>query len=255
MRVVIITQDEPFYLGRSLDYLLGALPAHSSVVGCVVNDVSPFGKRETFAQKSWKTLRIFGPGFFAHYSAKFVAAKLRARDRVDAVLARHSVPRIALEEPLNAPGSVERIRALGPDVLVSILGNEIFRRPIIDLAPRGCLNLHSALLPKYRGLMPAFWVMRFDEPETGVSVFFVDEGIDSGPILVQKRVAIEPGETHASLVRRTKRLGMDAVLEAIDRLEAGDDATLPNEDAEASYHSFPDAADVAAFRRAGKRFF
>ena len=255
MRVVIITQDEPFYLGKSLDHLLGAFPAHSEVVGCVVNDVSPFGKRENFAHKSLKTLRIFGPAFFAYYSTKFVAAKLAARDKVDAVLARHGVERIELDEPLNSPGSVARIRAREPDLLVSILGNVIFRRPIIELAPQGCLNLHSALLPKYRGLMPAFWVMKHDEPETGISVFFVDEGIDSGPILVQKRVPIEPGETHAELVRRTKLVGMDAILEAVERLHAGDRETLPNDDAESTYFSFPDAADVREFRRAGKRFF
>jgi len=55
------------------------------------------------------------------------------------------------------------------------------------LAPKGCLNLHSALLPKYRGLMPSFWVLKNNENKTGVSVFFVDKGIDSGPIFSAKK--------------------------------------------------------------------
>ena len=76
-------------------------------------------------------------------------------------------------------------------MLVSILGNQIFKRKLIDLAPKGCINLHTALLPKYRGLMPTFWALKNNEKNTGVSVFFVDEGIDSGPIIIQKKVVIE----------------------------------------------------------------
>ena len=83
---------------------------------------------------------------------------------------------------------MDTIKYYEPDLLVSILGNQIYREPIINLASNGCINLHTALLPKYRGLMPSFWVLRNGEYYTGVSVFFVDEGIDSGPIIVQKKV-------------------------------------------------------------------
>ena len=67
------------------------------------------------------------------------------------------------------------------------MGNQIFKKQIIELAPKGCINLHTALLPKYRGLMPTFWVLKNNEKYTGVSVFFVDKGIDSGPIIVQRK--------------------------------------------------------------------
>ena len=59
MRIVIITQNEPFYLTESLRYLLKILPNHSKIVGCVVNEVSPFGKKESFIKKALKTLKIF----------------------------------------------------------------------------------------------------------------------------------------------------------------------------------------------------
>jgi len=71
MRIIIITQDEPFYLADNLRYLLKILPKHSTVVGCVLNDVSPFGKKETFLQKIKKTYNVFGLQFFIHYSLKF----------------------------------------------------------------------------------------------------------------------------------------------------------------------------------------
>ena len=70
MRIVVITQDEPFYLAENLRYLLKILPKHSIVVGCVVNDVSPFGKKETFFEKIKKTYYVFGLHFFIHYALK-----------------------------------------------------------------------------------------------------------------------------------------------------------------------------------------
>ena len=72
MKIVIITQNEPFYLADNLSYLMEIMPKHSKIVGCVVNDVSPFGKREGFVQKAKKTYDIFGLKFFMHYSLKFI---------------------------------------------------------------------------------------------------------------------------------------------------------------------------------------
>jgi methionyl-tRNA formyltransferase len=139
-------------------------------------------------------------------------------------------------------------------LLISIGGNQIFRQPLIELARYGTLNLHTALLPKYRGLMPSFWVLKNGEAETGVSVFFVDKGIDTGPILVQKSLRI--GDmTQQDLIRVTKELGMEAIVEAVEKIHRGDMSTLPNDDAQSSYFSFPTRQDVVEFRRAGKKLY
>ena len=254
MRIVIITQDDPFYLAENLDYLLGILPAHSSVVGCVVNDASPFGRKETFLEKALKTYRIFGPRFFLHYAVNFVISKIDRKKQVDAVLNRYGIPKITLDGSINEPESVRRIKLYQPDLLVSILGNQIFRNPVIGLASKGCLNLHTALLPKYRGLLPTFWVLRFNEVYTGVSVFFVDEGIDSGPIVVQKKIAIG-NLTQQALIKATKKLGMDAIAEAVDLIEHGLVVLIDNDPAQQTYYSFPTRKDVKAFLAAGKKFF
>lgn len=254
MRVLIITQDEPFYLAENIDYLICNLPTHSKVVGCCVFDVSPFGKRESFADKAIKTLKIFGLGFFLHYSWKFLVNRLSPEKKVKRVLDKHSIPIIELAQPINHPESVAVLKSFSPDLLVSIAGNQIFKKPIIELAPHGCLNLHTALLPKYRGLMPTFWVMKNDEKETGVSVFFVDEGIDSGPIIVQERVVI--GDyTQEELIRHTKKIGMDAIIKAINLIEDGDYALIQNDASQKSYYSFPTREDVRAFKKNGKRFY
>ncbi|MBD0274957.1 MAG: formyl transferase, partial [Acetobacteraceae bacterium] len=146
------------------------------------------------------------------------------------------------------------LRRRRPDLLVSVGANQIFCRALIDLAPRGCLNLHSALLPRHRGLMPSFWALKHGDTETGVSVFFVDEGIDTGPILVQRRFPIRE-RTLDALLRDAKRAGAEAVIEALAKVRRGDFELRPNDAAQGNYNRFPTRDDVREFLRAGNRFF
>lgn len=254
MRIVIITQDDPFYLAENLDYLFSNLPAGTNVIGCVVTKVSPFGKKESFFSKAKRTLGIFGLHFFIRYAMAYARSKLPTQPTIRKVLFKHAIPEIHISGSLNSEASLLTIGEFSPDLLISIAGNEIFKRPFIDLAPLGCLNLHTALLPKYRGLMPSFWVLKNREKETGVSVFYVDEGIDSGPILVQKTIAIE-NMNQRDLIKATKFLGMQAVTQAIEKIRDQDTATQPNDDSAATYFHFPTRSDVKDFLRAGGKFF
>ena len=102
--------------------------------------------------------------------------------------------------------------------------------------------------------MPSFWVLRYNEKYTGVSVFFVDEGIDSGDIIVQKKVEIG-NRSQAELINYTKVMGMDAILESIEKINVGNVDTIPNPNEEMTYFTFPTKEDVAAFLKAGKRFY
>jgi methionyl-tRNA formyltransferase len=141
-----------------------------------------------------------------------------------------------------------------PDLLVSIQGNEIFKKSIIKLAKKGCINLHTALLPKYRGLMPTFWALKNNEKYTGVSVFFVDEGIDSGPIIFQKRIEIK-NQTQEELIIQTKKIGMEAIVEAIKLINEDNITLIENDDSKKTYFSFPNKSDVNDFKKIGKSFF
>ena len=254
MKIIIITQNEPFYLADNLRYLIKTLPKHSKIIGCVVNSVSPFGKKETFFQKAKKTYDIFGMNFFLHYAIKFLKNKFNVQKNVRKLLKNNSIKEIILEKHINHEESVNKIKKFQPDLLLSILGNQIFREPIINLAPKGCLNLHTALLPKYRGLMPSFWVLKNNEKYTGVSVFLVDRGIDSGPIIVQKKVEIKD-RTQEELIIYTKRIGMEAISEAIDLIENDKVKIIENDESKMSYFSFPTKEDVNVFIKNGKKFF
>lgn len=255
LRAGIITQADPFYLADAIDYLLQSLPEDQiEIVVAVVFPGSPFGKRLGLREKAVNTLRTFGPRFFLHYGARFAYCRAHPGKSVTRVLSRRRIPTITDIRNVNAEESVRRIMSHRPDVLVSIGGNQIFKRSLIEAAPQGMLNLHTSLLPRYRGLMPTFWVLKNDEKETGVSVFRVDEGIDSGDILVQRRVPIHT-QTQAQLIRETKRIGMDALIEALIAMKTNTATCVPNPSESSTYFKFPTREDVREFYRRGKRFF
>jgi methionyl-tRNA formyltransferase len=103
-------------------------------------------------------------------------------------------------------------------------------------------------------LMPSFWVLKNKEEFTGVSVFFVDEGIDSGPILVQKKVKIG-NRSQEELINHTKQIGMESIIECVEMIQKGGYQLIPNPAEEMTYFTFPTRKDVDEFYAAGKKFF
>ncbi len=255
MNIVLITQDEPFFLAENLRYLLDKIPVHSSVRACVVLSPSPFGRKKSFLSKAMETRKIFGNGFFFYYGIKYILSKFDKRKNVVKVLNDFDIPIIYLEKSINNKVSLGLIQQYKPDLLISILGNEIFKKSLRELPTKGCLNLHTALLPKYRGLMPTFWVLKNNEKQTGVSVFFVDEDIDSGKIVAQRVVEIPNGISQEQLIQITKKIGMQAIIESIEKIEKGNLNTIENNDDEATYYSMPTREDVKDFMKKGKRFY
>ena len=253
MKLILITQDEPFYLKENLKYLLEILPNKTNVVGCIVSKVSPYGKKESFSNKAFKTLNIFGIKFFLYYTFKYIISKLFYQS-VGSFLKTKNIENIKIIGSINSENNIKFISSYKPDLLVSILGNELFKKPLINLAPKGCINLHTSLLPKYRGLMPTFWVLKNNEKFTGVSVFFVDEGIDSGPIIVQKKIEIG-NKSQKDLIFTTKKVGMECISKAIDIIEKGNYKLISNDNNKKSYYSFPTKEDVLEFNKIGKKFF
>jgi methionyl-tRNA formyltransferase len=253
MKLIIITQNDPFYLSSNLKFLLDSLPKTHKVVGVIVAPASPFGKRETFLQKALNTKRIFGLNFFLYYAFKFVFSKL-FNTSLRNVLSKYNIPEIIISGSINSKKNIDTIDSYKPDLLISILGNQIFKKPLLEIAPKGCINLHTALLPKYRGLMPTFWVLRNNEKYTGVSVFLVDEGIDSGPIIVQEKLEIG-NATQQSLIIKTKRIGMELILRSISLIADNKEILIPNDATKKTYYTFPNREDVLAFKKSGKKFF
>jgi len=113
------------------------------------------------------------------------------------------------------------LRALKPDLMVVVAYGQILPQSILDLPPHGCLNVHTSLLPKYRGAAPIQWAIANGDAETGVTIMKMDAGLDTGPVLKMRRTPIEATDDSQSLHDRLARLGAEALLETIPDYVAG----------------------------------
>ncbi|NQU26392.1 MAG: hypothetical protein HQ567_34335 [Candidatus Nealsonbacteria bacterium] len=157
-------------------------------------------------------------------------------------------------ESVNGEGFRALLREKGVELIVSVSGTEFYGKKLREQTPRGIVNCHGALLPKYRGLMPSFWTLANGEREGGVTVHFVGDKLDNGPIVVQRRYRIHPHDTLEDIMARSKDLAAEAIIDSVRMLERGKATLLPNDEG-ATCYSVPTRADVKRFRNHGHQFF
>ena len=116
---------------------------------------------------------------------------------------------------------VKTLRAYNPDVIVVVAFGQIIPLSILQMPKFGCVNIHGSLLPKYRGAAPIQWAVLDGEKETGITTILMDEGIDTGDILLKKTIQIDTDETSGSLFDKLMALGAETILETLDELEKG----------------------------------
>jgi methionyl-tRNA formyltransferase len=133
---------------------------------------------------------------------------------------------------LRDPQWPERLSTFGADVGVVVAFGQILPRAVLDVPARGCLNVHASLLPRYRGAAPIAWAIIRGETETGISIMQMDEGMDTGPVLLTSRTRIGPDETAADLAVRLATLGGQALMEVLAQLDRL--TPIPQADTEAT---------------------
>jgi len=131
--------------------------------------------------------------------------------------------RLAVLQPerLRDAAFQDALRALAPDLVVVAAYGKILPRAVLDLPPRGCINVHASLLPRHRGAAPIAWSILAGDTVTGVTIMAMTEEMDAGDILLQRETPIAPDDTGGTLGERLARLGAAAIGEAIDGLQAG----------------------------------
>ncbi len=128
----------------------------------------------------------------------------------------------------------QEIRALAPEIIVVVAYGRILPPEVLAIPPRGCINLHVSLLPKYRGAAPVQWAVLNGDAETGVTIMRLDEGLDTGDILMVERLAIGPEETSGELFRRVSSIGAALLTRCIARIAAGLVTPTPQDHAKAT---------------------
>jgi methionyl-tRNA formyltransferase len=257
LRIALVTQEEPFYLPPALDALCRL--RRSELVALVI--LPSFN--ESLPQTARRLYEFYGPRDFARLCARFLGARLL--DRANRLLPltrpfsardvalRHRVP-LLLPANVNAPDFLDTLRReIRPDLIVSIAASQVFGSALLDVPQLGCINLHSAPLPRYQGMMPNFWTLLHQEPQATVTVHHMAAQLDAGDIILQRDVAVLPDDSLHDLMVRSKQIGVQAVDEAIGRLAAGTAPRRPMDPAQASYFSFPTRADARRLRAQGRR--
>lgn len=121
-------------------------------------------------------------------------------------------------ERVRRPESVERLRALAPEIMVIVGYGQIIPQSILDIAPHGILNVHASLLPKYRGAAPIQWAVANGETVTGVTIMKIDAGLDTGDMLSKTETPIGENETSVELYPRLAEIGASLLVEVLATL-------------------------------------
>lgn len=260
VKIVIFTQNEKLYLPLAI---AAVVKRQKDDISCIIL-AAPMSTHGGKLKGMIRHLPVFGVKGTLIMAAKLAIANIGERLHlpkkpeghwsIGAIGKQYGIPVYHVGD-VNSEVVSEIIRKHPSDLLVSVSCPQIIKPHMIEKFSRGAINVHSAPLPKYRGLMPAFWVLLNNEPETAVTVHFLADKLDNGEILYQEPVTISRGETWDSLVTKTKKAAGNALNKTISLIAKDEVEPKPNNDANSTYFGFPTAADARNFRAAGKEMF
>ncbi len=156
-----------------------------------------------------------------------------AASPVKALATARGVP-VMQPAAMKAPDCLRQLADWRPDVIAVTAFGRILPKSILDLPPNGCINVHASLLPKYRGAAPIQWALIRGESETGVTTMRMDEGMDTGDVLLQETMPIAPEDTAEELGARLAAAGGALLVETLARVDAGSVAPQKQDDARAT---------------------
>lgn len=130
-------------------------------------------------------------------------------------------------EKIKTPEGIQQLRALAPDSIIVVAYGQILSREILQLPSKGCINVHASLLPSYRGAAPIHWAVMSGETRTGVTTMLMDEGLDTGDILLKREVLISEGATTGEIHDELAVLGGELLIDTLEELEMGRSIATP----------------------------
>ncbi len=137
-------------------------------------------------------------------------------------------------ERIRDQACVEYLRQQGADIIVVAAYGQILPKEILEMPPYGCVNVHASLLPKYRGAAPIQWAVINGEAVTGVTTMRMDEGLDTGDIILAEEVVLAPDETGGSLFDRLSEVGARLCVQTLSDIEEGTAVYTPQDDTQAT---------------------
>ncbi len=257
MRIAILTADESLYLPPFFDRFLAQRA--TDVAGIFICDL--VYKNQTKFTMLKRYLKTFG--VTNTFALAWRVAMTKGKDRLGIGYNSRNFSSIAsaanyynvptfFPADVNAPEFHEQLRSMGVDTILSVSCPQIFKDELISLASKGCLNIHGGDLPEYRGIMPSFWMLANDETQAGVTVFFVNAGIDTGDVAGKELFPILKEDTLDSFIIRAKQKACDLALDVLNQIEAGT-VERKSLEGEGSYYGWPTREAYLRFRKLGRK--
>ncbi len=258
MKILIITEEDGFYLPLCLGRFL-----HKNIDEVIEVVLARNPLTQNKIQTAKKFIKIFGFLPFIKHAGRIIWTKLLdVVDFLNYTGRYYSMQRVchaycvpySYEDNINDPSFLQKCRQSSPDLILSISPTQIFKEELIGLPRFGCINIHTASLPKYRGLYPTYWAMASGENEIGISVHYIEKGIDTGKVIIQDKIEIPSATTMDYMLKQTKLKAADLLLDVVRQIDNGTvEAFYP--EGKGSYFSFPTPDSYKGFRKKGYKLW
>lgn len=256
MNIVILTNDNFF----SFTVLKDFINLQKQHIKLIVFSSALIGKRSTITSIGWSLantgfrhtvfkLMVYGvfrmmriickllPFISNHYSSYLWAQ-------------RNNIPRV-VSSNINNREVVEQIRLVKPDLIVSVSMNQIVKKQILEMVPERCINVHCAPLPRYGGMSPYVWALANNEDYSAATIHYIDEGLDTGDIIVQEKVAVANNDSAFALFYRCCLRAAEPLIKVVSEIEAGTVTSYKQDLSKKSYFSWPTKECVRQLHKNG----
>jgi methionyl-tRNA formyltransferase len=154
---------------------------------------------------------------------------------VKVVCQKYNIPIFQPNKLSKAPEVVDALRALNPDLILMVAFGQILKKDVLSLPKYGVINLHASLLPAYRGAAPINWCIINGDNYTGITTMFTEAGLDTGPMLLSEKIALDNNVNSEELTRIMAEHGAKLTIKTIEHLKNGSLEAVPQDDSKATY--------------------
>ncbi len=256
LKVVVLTQNDRFFIPENIE---------KAAAVCDMQEIVEVDSEYALDNQIGNYFRWFGPFQCAKMGAvtmlreaekyldRLFSYKLfHGRCSVRDIAKANNIPYRKIKDS-NAPEFVVHIRELGTDLMISYSAPQVIGKELLDTPSCGVINVHGSLLPDFRGCLPSFWYLYCGEKTGGATVHYMSENIDDGDIIEQESIDISDCGTMFREMKKTKRLGGELMVRAIQDIRNGTVEIKENDTSRGRYFTWPTTAQAKEFRAKGKK--
>ncbi|MDX1652424.1 MAG: formyltransferase family protein [Brumimicrobium sp.] len=255
LRIFIISQEEPFYVPKVIRHLIEKNAGDYEIVGATC--LKPHRKNKTM--KDWFMERVKVYSYYELFITLCFMTYIKTTNlfsrinyfSVKALYKDYSIPQVSTDD-INSPKFLNELNKLDIDVIISISPPQLFKKELLKVPNKYCLNAHGTLLPRHRGVFGSWWMLFEEDKEIGATIHTMEERLDAGEILWQKSVETPDNATQYSIAFQTKKLIALGLIEVLKDIRH-DNETIIQSIYEESYHRAPTKEQGVEFRKKNKK--